>query len=66
MTTTNLIANLINASNAAEAAYQANSYPLMVAAYVQLMEVAAAAYNNNHLLLGDEATEMARDLTYCW
>jgi hypothetical protein len=66
MNTTTILAALTNASDAAEAAYQANSYPLMVAAYVRLMEVAAAAYNNNHFFIGEEATEMARDLTYCF
>lgn len=58
--------DLINASHAAEEAFLANSYPRMVAAYVRLKEVAAAAYNNGFNLLGDEATEMANDLTYCW
>jgi allantoicase len=62
MTTTNLLAALSNASNAANAAYLSNNYPAMVAAYVQLVEVANLATQNNHYFLGQEASEMAQDL----
>lgn len=62
MNTTTLLAALSNAANAANAAYLSKSYPAMVAAYVQLVEVANMATQNNHYFLGLEASEMAQDL----
>ena len=66
MTTTDLLTALSNAVDAANAAYLSRSYSEMIAAYVRLNEVAKAAYNNNHFFIGEEASEMARDLTYCF
>lgn len=64
MTTTNLLAALSNASNAANAAYLSKDRNQIAAAYMQLVEVANLATQNNHYFLGQEAFDMADDLSY--
>jgi hypothetical protein len=64
MTTTNLYAALNNASNDANAAYLSKDRQQIVNAYMQLLKVANLATQNNHYFLGQEAFDMADDLSY--